>query len=147
MFQQRRPIVAIVAIAIVLLVGVSSIANNAGWWEGYQVGLLTSGAAGGKLAPQAIQQGGWGYHHGGFGFFGGFFRLIFFLFFLGLIAKFFGFWRWRMHHGGPGHHHWSHQGPWGQEPRQPGGERPSIPPADPAAAGEQKPQNTSWINV
>lgn len=143
MFEHRKPIIAIVAVALLVLVGVSAIANNAGWWDGYQMGLLTSGAAGGKLAPQMLHHAGWGYHHGGFGFFGGIFRFLFFLFFLGLIAKVLGFGRWRMRHGGHGPHH-----PWWHEQGQPGTERSTTPSqADATVPGEQKPQNTSWINV
>lgn len=156
MFQQQRvPVWALAAVAVLILVGVSSIANNAGWWDGYQVGLLTSAAGGGKVAPQLLHQGGWGYHHGGFGFFGGFFRFLFFLFFLGLIAKFLGFGRWRRHHGGQPWHWQQHShphGPWGQgePPATPGQQSPAPqaqanPPTAASEPGANNPQPVVWV--
>ncbi|MEZ4865901.1 MAG: hypothetical protein R3C14_31595 [Caldilineaceae bacterium] len=125
-------------VALVLLGGIASAIRQAGWNEGYMMGLMTSNGNGRELAPYVMRHGygpwGGGFH-AIFGIFGFFFRLIFFVFFLGLIAKVLGFWRWRAH--GP-HHAWhQHHGPWAGPqnvpPTAPTGEQKTTPPTTQAS--------------
>lgn len=147
MLPQRPPIWAFAIVAVLVLFGIGSAIHNAGWSDGFAAGLLASNADGGKLAPYLLYQNGYGAHHWGIGgFFGGILHFVFFLFFLGFIAKVIGCRRWRMHDGQP--HPWRHG--WPQGGPQPG-QTPSQQGSDPAQTadqtGEHKPQPTAWIDV
>lgn len=162
-------------VGVLLFGAVAGGIRQAGWQEGYMVGLLAGGGEQAKaVTPYVAGQGGnlgygmhgygvhgWGGH--GFGFIGGFFRFLFFVFFVMLFFKFLRFLRWRMHGGlggGPHWHHhahgpWGHQhGPWGQQQWQPG-QQPAQPqsgqgnPAAPAPSQPEDPtpQPTSWVKV
>jgi hypothetical protein len=158
MTRQRPPIWAFAIVAVLVLFGIGSAIHNAGWSDGFATGLLASNADGGKLAPYLLYQNGYGGHHWGIGgFFGGLFHFVFFLFFLGFIAKVIGFWRCRMNGGQHGgwHQHWQHGGhpDWHQrwqqgqsQPQQSSSAPGSAPTATPQP-DEHKPQNTAWINV
>ena len=164
--KKQVPAWALIAVAVGMLVlfAAGSGLYNSGWSDGLTFGLLSGGGDGGKLlayqgyAAQYSGAHGWG--HAGMigGFLGGIFRFFFFLFFLGMIFKFFGFLRWRMHggqhgfaeHGSGGHHQAWGGPPWmhGQHHGQQQGQQSQPKPAEgqsAAAATAQKPQNTSWI--
>lgn len=120
LLQKRVPVwMLLAAVGILLLLfGVGSAIHSAGWWDGFTMGLLTSGSVdGGTLPAYMAYRGGPGWHGGG-GFFGGLFRFLFFLFVFALFFKFLGFWRWRMRGSQPPwahHHNWRHHsqpGPW-----------------------------------
>jgi hypothetical protein len=155
----RQTIIALVVAGVVSLLlfgAIVGVIRQAGWNEGFLYGLLASdGEARTALTPYLEHRGrygphGWGWHP--FGFIGGIFKLFFFVFLLGAFFKFLGFLRWRRHggpHGGPfGGPHWGgHHSPWGQYGQQPQPGQGSGSPEAPSQSAEQKPQNTSWINV
>jgi hypothetical protein len=154
MDRQTRIGLAVAAIVGILLFGViAGVIRQAGWNEGFLYGLLADGGDGAKAVTPYLTHRygygphGWGGH--GFGFIGGIFRFLFFGFLLLMFFKFLGFWRWRMHGGRFGGPHWQHHGPWGQppyaqpQPEQQGGQAANAP----TQPDENKPQNTSWINV
>lgn len=95
MNERQIPRWAMAALALVVLFGIGSLLYNSGYSSGMVTGLLVSGSEGGAMNPYLLSR--MGGLHGGFGFFGGFLRLGFFLVFLAVIAKFFGFARWKMH--------------------------------------------------
>jgi hypothetical protein len=137
--MDRRTVIALViagVVGILLFGAIAGTIRQAGWNEGFLFGLLAGDGDTQALTPYFAHGRGYGWHHGGFGFFGFFFRILFFVFVLSLIAKFLGFWRWR-HHGPYGH------GPWQQPHRQQGG---GVPGGS-SQPEENKPQNTSWTNV
>jgi hypothetical protein len=168
--MEKRTVVrlAIAAIVGILLFGaIAGGIHQAGWNEGYTAGLLANGGDNAKaLTPYLTNPGaygphGWGGH--GFGFIGGILRFLFFGFLIMMAIKFFAFRRWCHHNGGPGGWHnggqggqwqggpWQH-GPWGQQqqgeqPGQPQPQQGSGPAGSPLPPTENKPQNTSWINV
>jgi hypothetical protein len=161
--MDKRTIVRLAIAAIVGILLFSAIVGGIrqiGWNEGFTAGLLASGGDNAKtLTPYLANPGGYGPHgwggYGwaghGIGFIGGFFRFLFFGFLIVLALKFFAFRRWRhdgWHNGGQGG--W-HGGPWqqhhGQQPGQPQAEQGGSPAGAPAQPTENKPQNTSWINV
>lgn len=156
--QKQVPAWALVAVAVgmLMLFGIGAGLYNSGWAHGLSFGLLAGGGDAGKLlAYQGYgPHAGWGHVGVVGGFFGGLLHFFFVLFFLGLIFKFLGFLRWRMHamHGpgmqGPGAH--GGQQPWGGPPwmhhdprwHQP---QPQAPAETPTQPQENKPQNTSFI--
>ena len=115
----RAAIVGLLVI-VLLSVGVSSIQQGA-WTQGYMTGLLTAGGDASAVAPLLAYGHGFSPAHAGFSFFGAIFKLGFFFIFFAMMAKFFGFWMWRMNggrHGGWGKHwherhghHGGHNGP------------------------------------
>ncbi len=133
-------------VGLLLFSAVAGVIRQAGWNEGVLFGLLASGGEGGaNLNPYLAHRYGYGWHPGWF--IGGFFKFFFFAFLLLLFFKVLGFWRWRRH-GGPYGGHWHPHGPWHSAPGQPAQPGPEPRSSDsPAAAGENKPQNTSWTNV
>jgi len=162
--MDRRTIVMFVLAGVVGLLLFSTIAGairQAGWNEGFLVGLLSSGGENAKaMTPYLAYRGGfhgsyglhgWGGHP--FGFIGGFFRFLFFGFLLLMFFKFLGFWRWRMHRGHSWHHH--HHGPWGRHGGQFYGQQPGQsqaapggqPAPDPTQPEANTPQPTSWVKV
>jgi hypothetical protein len=152
--MDRQTVIALVVAGVVSLLlfgAIAGVIRQAGWNEGFLYGLLASdGEAKAALTPYLGHRGGYGMHGWGwhpFGFIGGIFRFFFFGFLLIAFFKFLGFLRWRRHGGPYGGPHWGHHGPWGhhgQQPQPGQGSGPTEPPSQPA---EQKPQNTSWINV
>ena len=156
--MDRRAVVALVlAIGIGLLIfgGVASGIRQAGWNEGFLVGLLSNGGAaeGGQalnpyLAARGYGMHGWGWHP--FWVIGGFFRFLFFGFLIMLFFRFVACRRWAHHggySGGPwghhGHHRWGQQG----EQAQPDQPQPKPSTADPAPGDTNRPQPTSWTQV
>lgn len=141
-----RPLI-FVGLTILLLMGLGAAIYNGGWSQGYTMGLLTGSAEGSDLTPYLVYRSG-GWHGGGFGFFGAIFRVVFFVFLLGMFFKFLGFMHWRMH-GGQGqwgqHGPWGQQGPWQQQgqPQQP----PQPESGQPGSPGPSGPQPTSWTRV
>jgi hypothetical protein len=124
-------------VLILLFTTIGSAIRQAGWNEGYTIGLLASGKEGSQaLAPYLAHRGGYGMHHIGFGFlgfFGFFFKLIFFVFLFGLFFKVLGFGGWRQGwHGHPwAHHDWrTHHAPWpaGHQAPTPAPESPKANP-------------------
>lgn len=109
MNERQIPRWAMATLALVVLFGLGSLPYNAGYSSGMATGLLVSGGEGGAMNPYLLSQ--MGGMHGGFGFFGAILRFGFFLVFLAVIAKVFGFARWKMrmqHNGGEagkGSHH------------------------------------------
>lgn len=171
--MDRRTIVMFVLAGVVGLLLFSTVAGairQAGWNEGFLVGLLSNGDENAKaMTPYLAYRGGfhggyglhgWGWHP--FGFIGGFFRFLFFGFLLVMLLKFLGFLRWRMHGGyssgdfrsHPWHHH-RHHGPWdrhggqfyGQHPGQPQAAPGGQPAPNPSQPEETTPQPTSWVKV
>lgn len=114
MNERHIPRWAMAAVALVVLFGIGSLLYNSGYSSGMVTGMLVSSSEGGAMTPYLLARTGG--LHGGFGFFGGLLRIGFFLFFLALIAKFFGFMRWKMHmkHNGESDANGSHnfQGFW-----------------------------------
>ncbi|MBX3050564.1 MAG: hypothetical protein KF753_03755 [Caldilineaceae bacterium] len=94
MNERQIPRWAKAALALVILFGLGSLLYNSGYSSGMVTGMLVSGGEGGAMNPYLLARTGG--LHGGFGFFGGFLRLGFFLVFLAVIAKVFGFARWKM---------------------------------------------------
>ena len=148
--QTRVALIVAGVIGILLFGAIAGVIRQAGWNEGFLVGLLAGhGDGSAQLAPYLAQPGyglhGWGWHP--FGFIGGIFRLLFFGFLIMLLLKFIGFRRWRMH-GGPNGGHWQHYGPWQGGPwQQSQPEQGSKPAEGPSQPAENRPQNTSWTNV
>lgn len=160
--MDRRAIVAlVVAIGVGLLIfgGIASGIRQAGWNEGFLVGLLSnSGAAeGGQAVNPYLAARGYGMHSWGwhpFGFIGGFLRFLFFGFLVMMFLKFIGCRRWARHGGYPrgpwghqGRHHWHG----GQEQSQQGEgtqsqSRSTSPDGDPLPGSPQG-QPTSWTQV
>jgi hypothetical protein len=159
--MDRRTILALVAASILGIVIFGAIAGGirqAGWNEGFLVGLLAGDGESGvrTVAPYLANRGyGHGWHHGGVGFFGGLFRFFFFAFLVILFLKFVGFWRWRRqgHHGWHGRHGWQGHGPWGpggpqgtpwpqSNPPQP---TPEQPKGTPSQSGASNLQNVVWL--
>ncbi len=103
----RRRIFAVLVIAL-LVIGALTLGGYAGWSQGYATGLATGGEAS-VVVPYAPY--GFGFHPFFWGI-GLFFKLAFFFLFFLMIAKFFGFWAWRMAGGPPPHwakhRHWPH---------------------------------------
>jgi hypothetical protein len=158
MWYERVPRWAWAVAAGVILLSLAAAIHGAGWNQGFMMGLLAGHTDGAQIAPYFAHRGGFGWHHGGFGLIGGLFRLLFFFLLIGLLLKFFGFWRWRRHggpHGPWGQGPWAHHGPWGQGPwTQPGQSEQGSPtqPGQPGSAtpdqpAENKPQPTSWTHV
>jgi hypothetical protein len=141
------PRVIVVVLALLLLFGIGTAIHNAGWSQGYTLGLLTGSAGGGDaLTPYLVYRTGGGFHP--FGFLGGIFRFLFLFFVVGLLLKFFACGRWRMHGEHPSRWHHHHYGPYGPQNAPQPGEQPGqvTPPADtpPAPAGAQP---TVWTHV
>ena len=158
--EARRQAVAAV-IGILLFSAIAGGIHQAGWNQGFTAGLLAGGGDGAKaVTPYLNAPYAYGPHYGGwhgFGFIGGIFRFLFFGFLIMMAFRFFAFRRWRHHNGGhDGWHNGGHGGPWqrgpwgqpqGQQPGQSQPEQSSGPSGNPAQPAENKPQNTSWINV
>lgn len=136
MDQNRIPKWALAAVAVLLLVGLGSAVHNAGWSQGFTMGLLAGNGDGNALAPYLAYRTGYGWHPGGF--FGGFFRFAFFLFVLAMIARFIGFWRWRMR---------VPEGPWRHHYDRPRPAQSSSPGSGAAQTAEDKPQDTPSMYV
>lgn len=142
MNERQIPRWAKAALALVVLFGLGSLLYNSGYSSGMVTGLLVSGSEGGAMNPYLLSR--MGGMHGGFGFFGFFLRIGFFLVFLAVIAKFFGLLRWkmRMQHnggeGGNGSHHfhpmWEAHRKWHQAEQQAQQPAPETP--APAAPSE-----------
>lgn len=139
---------AIIVPAVLLLFGLGTAIHNAGWSQGYTLGLLTGSAEGGDaLTPYLVYRTGGGFHP--LGFFGGIFRFLFPFLLVGLIFKFLRYGRHHRQgeHFGPWRHHdyGPHNGP--QNAPQPG-DRPgqatpaAEPPSTPAGS-----QPTVWTHV
>ena len=95
--MRRRGMARLLLVALVG-VGLLALGGYFGWSEGYNVGLADGG------------EGIRGYGPGGlFLGIGLFFKLMFILFLVFLVAKIFRFWAWRSA-GGPGGHHWGKYG-------------------------------------
>ncbi|MCB0127750.1 MAG: hypothetical protein KDE58_36045 [Caldilineaceae bacterium] len=161
--MDRRAVVALVlAIGIGLLIfgGVASGIRQAGWNEGFLVGLLSNGGAaeGGQalnpyLAARGYGMHGWGWHP--FWVIGGFFRFLFFGFVIMMLFRFFAFRRWG-HHGGYGRGPWRHHahqqwGPYREQGQADAGAQPQQPAGQttPTTADRQpdNPQPTNWTQV
>ncbi len=134
----RRSILKVLVITL-LIIGALMVSSYAGWSQGYVMGLAAeSGGEGSVVAPYVVPPG-YGYGYGFHPFFWGiglFFKVAFFLFFFMMIAKFFGFWAWRMA-GGPGghwghHKHWHPEScpPWAFGEEGPSSEKPKDDEAD-----------------
>jgi hypothetical protein len=144
MFEQmdKRKVGMVVGalVLILLLASLGSAIRQAGWNEGYTIGLLSSGKEGSQALAPYLAQRGYGMHHVGFGvigFFGFFFKLIFFVFLAGLFFKFLGFGGWRRGwHGHPWpHHNWRTD----HGPRQPGPEGPAAEQPKPSSQPGEPP--------
>lgn len=167
--MDRRAIVAlVVAIGVGLLIfgGIASGIRQAGWNEGFLVGLLSNSGAveGGQavnpyLAVRGYGMHGWGWHP--FWFIGGFFRFLFFGFLVMIFLKFIGCRRWARHGGYPrgpwgqhqgGQHHWhggqqqSQQGEGAQSQSSATAPDGDPLPGGPRSGGPQG-QPTSWTQV
>lgn len=110
--SERKMIRAAIAgllVIVLLSFGVSHIQQSA-WSQGYMTGLLTAGGDTSTLAPLLAYGRGFGPMHAGIGFLGGILKLGFFLFFFAMLAKFFGFFVWRMRGEGKSgwHKGWHH---------------------------------------
>lgn len=145
MYQNHIPKWALAAVAVLLLVGLGSAIHNAGWSQGFTMGLLAGNADGNTLAPYLASRTGYG------GFFGGFFRFAFFLFVFAMIARFFGFWRWSKI---PGAQRIGRMGrmpcsdePWRHHYGQPRPEQSSGSEGEATQTAENKPQNTTSMYV
>lgn len=173
--MDRRTIIPLLLAGVIGVLLFSTIVGGirqAGWNEGFMVGLLAGGGEQAKAVAPALAHGGypgfygghgWGWHP--FGFIGGFFRFLFFGFLLLLFVKFIAFRRWRMHGGHPWHHHphgpWARPGGWGPQagphsgPQagQPYGQHPEQaqatpgPQPSPAQPEAPPPQPVSWVKV
>lgn len=156
MNERQIPRWAMAALALVVLFGLGSLLYNSGYSSGMVTGLLVSGSEGGAMNPYLLSR--MGGMHGGFGFFGFFLRIGFFLVFLAVIGKVFGFIRWKrhMHHNGEGEGHHFHgpwNGPWNgsrdwrhweqptesAQPAQTATAQPAAPAATPAPATPPQP--------
>ena len=147
----------VVAVGVLMLVGIGAGLYNSGWAHGLTFGLLANGGDGGKLLAYQGYGGPHAWGHVGLvgGIFGGLLHFFFVLFFLGMIFKFLGFLRWRMHgmHGMQGNGAPGSQQPWGGPPwmrhdprwQQPQAQQPQAPSEGQTPAPENKPQNTSFI--
>ena len=159
------PLLLAGVIGILLFSTVVGGIRQAGWNEGFMVGLLANGGEQAKAVAPTLATGDgyhgiygvhrWGGH--GFGFIGGFFRFLFFGFLLLMFVKFIAFRRWRMHGGHPWHHHphgpWARPGGWGPQQGHPYSQQPEQPQAAP---GNQPPpaqpenptaQPVSWVKM
>lgn len=167
--MDRRALVALVVavgVALLILSGVAHAIRQAGWNEGFLIGMLSSngGAAegGAALNPYLAARGygmhGWGWHP--FGLIGGFFRFLFFGFLIMAFFRFIACRRWAhfagqqgSYSGGPwGHHgchHWhSEQGqPQPEQPKAPQTDASTAPTNDPIPGSPHQPQPTSWTQV
>ena len=90
MVEVKLPKWAIAVLAVLVLFGIGAAVHNAGWSQGYTMGLLTGGADGARMTPYLMSRGhGYGWHHGGFGggfgFFGVIFRIFLFVLLFGLL--------------------------------------------------------------
>jgi len=106
MNERQIPRWAMAAVALVVLFGLGSLLYNSGYSSGMVTGLLATSGEGGAMNPYLLSRMGGGLH-GGVSFFGGLLRIGFFLFFLAMIGRFFGFWREKMRwmHNGDGAAH------------------------------------------
>lgn len=95
MNERQIPRWAMASVALLVLFGLGSLLYNSGYSSGMVTGLLLSSGEGGSMNPYLLARTGG--LHGGVGFFGGLLRIGFFLVFLAVIAKIFGFTRWKMH--------------------------------------------------
>lgn len=141
MLQERVqvPRGVLIGLAVLVLFGIGSAIHNAGWSQGFSMGLLAGGANGAKLAPYLV---GYGTHGWGFGgFFGLIFRIGFLVLLFALLARVFGFWRWRGQ-GGPCGPHW-HRHWHGEAQTHPAHGQPG-PKAESSA---NQPQGTSRTNL
>ncbi len=111
----RRGLFRVLVIAL-LIFGALMIGSYAGWSQGYVSGLAVGNAGEGSVVVPYAMPYGYGFHPFFWGI-GLFFKLAFFFFFFMIIAKFFGFFAWRMA-GGPGGH-WKHHRHWHPEARPP----------------------------
>ncbi|MGH2542995.1 MAG: hypothetical protein ACRDIB_09370 [Ardenticatenaceae bacterium] len=108
MFQNRIPVWAVVAVGLLVVFGIASVTYDAGYSQGFTMGLLAGGSEGGAAAPYLAYGNGFGWNRGGFGFF----PFLFGLFIFAMVARFFGFWGWRRHSPpGPWQHHEGHRRP------------------------------------
>ncbi len=144
MNERQIPRWAKAALALVILFGIGSLLYNSGYSSGMVTGMLVSGSEGGTMNPYLLSR--MGGMHGGFGFFGGLLRIGFFLVFLAVIAKFFGFARWKMHrkwNGNGGEHAFSphHRGMWEAHRAWHQAEE-QAPPAQPVPAQSVTPAET-----
>jgi len=138
MNERQIPRWAKAALALVILFGIGSLLYNSGYSSGMVTGMLVSGSEGDAMNPYLLSR--MGGMHGGIGFFGGLLRIGFFLFFLAVIAKFFGFARWKMHRqwngngGNSGEHAFSpqHRGMWEAHRAWHQAEEKAATPAQPA---------------
>lgn len=149
--MDRRTLAAIaiaVIVSLLLFGAITSGIRQAGWNEGFLVGLLSSagGESGEALHPYLAARGhrlhGW--HP--FWLIGGFFRFLFFGFLILLLFKFFAFRRWARH----GRHHWGDHGRqhWGDHGGYRGEERPWGPPnAEQPQPSQDAPQEEPPRNV
>jgi hypothetical protein len=121
MFFRKITGVLLVVLIIAGLFGtISSSRYQAGWAQGYAAAQqVAAGEDGGTAAVPPAPRAFTG--HGFYGLFWGlgfFFKFLFFLFFLGMIGRFFGFWFWRHRGRGPKqwrkhwHHKHDHTPPW-----------------------------------
>ena len=116
--MDRRSLVAIaiaVVVGILIFSGIASGIRQAGWNEGFLVGLLSGGTEGGQaMNPYLAMRGygihGWGWHP--FWIVGGIFKFFFFGFLMMMLFKFFAFRRWGHRYGYPG----GPEGHWGRHP-------------------------------
>lgn len=143
------PRAVVIGLAVLLLFGVGAAIHNAGWSQGYTLGLLAGSAGGGgdALTPYLVYRTGGGFHP--FGFVGGIFRFLFLFLLIGLFFKFLRcgrhairgehFGPWRHPYQGPQHGPQTAPQP-GEQPGQatPPGGTPSTP------AGAQP---TVWTHV
>lgn len=145
MLQERVqvPRGVLIGLAVLVLFGIGSAIHNAGWSQGFSMGLLAGGADGAKLAPYLVGYGTHGWGFGGLigGFFGLIFRIGFLVLLFALLARVFGFWRWRGQ-GGPCGPHW-HRHWHGEAQTHPAHGQPG-PKAESSA---NQPQGTSRTNL
>ena len=141
MNERQIPRWAMAALALVVLFGLGSLLYNAGWSSGMATGLLAANSESGALNPYLLSR--MGGMHGGIGFFGGLLRIGFFLIFLAVIARVFGFMRWRMHQHNGGeaahafHGHWGGAHGWRHWEQPTASAQPAPAPAQPASPVEK----------
>ena len=134
-----------VLVGIVLLSSLAGGIRQAGWNEGFLVGLVAGNGDGQALAPYLAYQTSHGWNSGGLGLIGGLFKLLFFGFLLMTLFKVIGFWRWRMHGRSAD---WHHHGPWHQRSQpQAQAQQGATAQPEPDRPAEHKPQNKAWIDV